>query len=218
MLRFSYSLVYIYKEMVTVFAIFGRAFANRPAAQHDKTAEEPSYIAGLYNRYKAFLFQKAAHYTNNLHAREDIVQNAVLRLIRNEDRLRTLDSPALTTYLSLTIRSAALNYLREERRDSLDALPLDERLEEECISLDGSIQLTLEEQMLLGHRDGEVRAAIGRLSERDQIALTGKYFLNLDNRTLAELLGVTPGTLRTILCRARVRVLEELKKEGILHE
>lgn len=201
-----------------MFAIFGRAIANRPAAQHDKTAEEPSYIAGLYNRYKAFLFQKAALYTNSPHAREDIVQNAVLRLIRNEDKLRTLDSPALTTYMALTIRSAALNYLREERRDSLDALPLDERLEEECISLDGSIQLTLEEQMLLGHRDGEVRAAIGRLSERDQIALTGKYFLNLDNRTLAELLGVTPGTLRTILCRARGRTLEELKKEGILHE
>lgn len=201
-----------------MFAIFGRAFANRPAAQHSKKAEEPSYIAGLYNRYKAFLFQKAARYTNNLHAREDIVQNTVLRLMRNEDRLRTLEPPALTTYMALTVRSAALNYLRDERRESLDALPLDENLEMECTPLDGSAQLTLEEQMLLWHRDNEVRAAIQHLSERDQIALVGKYFLELDNRTLAELLEVTPGALRTLLCRARGRAWEELKREGILHE
>ena len=151
-----------------------------------------------------FLFQKAAVYTTNPHAKEDIVQNAVLRLMRNEDTLRTLDSAALTAYLALTVRSAALNYLREERRDSLP--------------IDGSVQLTLEEQMLLGHRDGEIRAAIGHLSDRDRMALMGKYFLDLDNQALAELLEVTPGTLRTVLCRARGRALEELRKEGILHE
>ena len=200
-----------------MFAIFGRIFTGHTAAQRDPSEEEPSYMAALYDRYKAFLFQKAAHYTDNPQAREDIVQNAVLRLMRNEDKLRALDSPALTTYIALTVRSAALNYFRDEQRDSLDALPLNETLELGCVSWDSSAQYTLEEQMLLGHRDEEVRAAIARLSERDQIALVGKYFLELDNRMLAELLGVTPGTLRTVLCRARGRVLEELKKEGILH-
>ena len=189
--------------MITVFAIFGRIFTGHTAAQRDPSEEEPSYMAALYDRYKAFLFQKAAHYTDNPQAREDIVQNAVLRLMRNEDKLRALDSPALTTYIALTVRSAALNYFRDEQRDSLDALPLNETLELGCVSWDSSAQYTLEEQMLLGHRDEEVRAAIARLSERDQIALVGKYFLELDNRMLAELLGVTPGTLRTVLCRAR---------------
>ncbi len=200
-----------------MFAIFGKIFSGSSAAPQDQS-DEASYIAGLYIRYKAFLFQKAALYTDSLQAKEDIVQNTVLRLMRNVDKLRTLDSPALTAYIALTVRSAALNYLREESRDSLNALPLNEELEEECLPLDGSVQLTLEEKMLLGHRDAEVRTAIERLSERDQIALMGKYFLELDSRTLAELLGITPGTLRTLLCRARSRTLEELKKEGILHE
>lgn len=201
-----------------MFAIFGRIFPDRTAAPHGRDAEGASYIARLYQQYRAFLFKKAALYTNNLHAKEDIVQNTVLRLIRNEDKLRTLDPSALTSYLALTVRSAALNYLRDERRNRLDALPLSEELEEEYIPLDGGGQLTLEEQMLLGHRDEEVRAAVGRLSERDQAALVGKYFLNLDNRALADLLGVSPDTLRTVLCRARGRTLEELKKEGILQE
>lgn len=209
---------FIYKEMVTVFAIFGKIFSGSTLESQGQNDGETSYIACLYRQYRVFLFQKAAHYTNSPHEREDIVQNTVLRLMRNEDKLRTLDPAALTAYIALTIRSAALNYLRDEHRDSLDALPLNEELEEECVPLDGRSQLTLEEQMLLGHRDDEVRAAVGRLSERDQAALVGKYFLELDNRELAKLLGITPDTLRTVLCRARSRALNELKKEGILHE
>lgn len=201
-----------------MFVLFGRKFFDSEDPPHCQSSSEASYIGGLYERYKVFLFQKASAYTSSPHAKEDIVQNAVLRLMRNEDTLRTLDSAALTAYLALTVRSAALNYLREERRDSLNALPLNESLEEDYLPLDGSVQLTLEEQMLLGHRDNEIRAAIDRLSERDRMALMGRYFLGLDSQALAELLGVTPGTLRTVLCRARGRAMEELKKEGILHE
>lgn len=201
-----------------MFVIFGRKLFDSESAPRRQFGDDASYIGGLYQRYKAFLFKKASLYTNDSHAKEDIVQSAVLRLMRNEDKLRTMDSAAVTAYLALTVRSAALNYLRSEYRDSLDALPLDERLEEDCLSINGNIQLTLEEQMLLGHRDNEIRAAIGRLSERDRMALMGKYFLELDSQTLAELLGITSGTLRTVLCRARGRALEELKKEGILHE
>ena len=217
-MRFSCSLVYIYKEMVAVFTIFGKAFVGGKAEPHGKEVEEPLYIADLYNRYRAFLFQKAGLYTDNLYAKEDIVQNTVLRLIRNENKLCALDPPALTTYITLTVRSAALNFLRAEDRNRMNALPLEEDDEEDYIPLDGSVPLTLEEQMLLGHRNDEVRAAIGRLSERDQAALLGKYFLEMDSRELSELLDVAPGTLRTLLCRARARVLEELKKEDILHE
>lgn len=201
-----------------MFAIFGRKFIDNADAPKNHPGDDSSFMAGLYEKYRSFLFQKAAYYTSNLHAREDIVQSAVLRLMRNQDKLCTLDSPALTAYVTLTVRSAALSYLQAEHRDSLNALPLNESLEEDIIPLDGIGQLTLEEQMLLGNRDDEIRTAIGRLSERDQIALLGKYFLELDNRELAELLDVTPGTLRTVLCRARSRILQELKKEGILHE
>ena len=116
-------------------------------------------------------------YTDNTYDREDIVQNTVLRLIRNEDRLRVLNPAALTTYIALTVRSAALNYLQAKSRDSMNALPLVEDDDEDYILIGGSTQLTLEEQMLLGHRNEEIRAAIGRLSERDQTVLTGKYYL-----------------------------------------
>lgn len=202
-----------------MFAILARRIFDYTGTSHKQPGGEFPFTEELYQKYKALLFQKASQFTNDPYAKEDIVQNAVLRLLRREERLRTLEPAALTTYLTLTVRSAALEYFRVERRDSLDALPLPSEEDEEYIPLYSTeTPLTLEEQMLLGHRNEEVRTAIERLSERDRLALLGKYFLELDNQELAELLDVTPGALRTLLCRARGRVLNELRKEGILHE
>lgn len=202
-----------------MFSIFGRKLSDgsqAPKGLHDKDAV---FIAALYQKYKALLFQKAAAYTSDPYAQEDIVQEAILRLARNTAKLHTLAPAALVSYMALTVRSAALNYLKADRRDRLDALPLpDDDSEQECFPLSGAVQITLEEQMLIGHRDEELRAVIERLSERDQIVLTGKYFLELDNRELADLLGTTEGALRVALSRARNRVLKELVKEGILRE
>ena len=202
-----------------MFATLARRLFDHTEASSKQSGGGSPFMEGLYQKYKALLFQKASQYTSDPYAREDIVQNTVLRLLRREERLRALEPAALTAYLALTVRSAALEYLREERRDGLDALPLPDEEDEEYIPLySAEAPLTLEEQMLLGHRNEEVRAAVERLSERDRLALLGKYFLELDNQELAELLDVTPGALRTLLCRARGRVLNELKKEGILHE
>lgn len=201
-----------------MFAIFARKLVESIDASCVCSDGNSTYIANLYQEYKALLFHKAGFYTDDPCAKEDIVQNTVLRLLRKEERLRAMEPAALVTYMTLTVRSAALNFLRAEQRDRLDALPLPDDEDQEYLPLSGSIQLTLEEQMLQGYRDEEVRAAIEHLSERDRAALLGKYFLELDNRELAELLGVTAGTLRTLLCRARGRALNELRKEGILHE
>lgn len=197
-----------------MFATLARRLFDHTEASSKQLGGGSSFMEGLYQKYKALLFQKAGQYANDPYAREDIVQNTVLRLLRREERLRALEPAALTAYLALTVRSAALEYLRAERRDGLDALPLPDEEDEEYIPLySAETPLTLEEQMLLGHRNEEVRTAIERLSERDRLALMGKYFLELNNQELAELLNVTPGALRTLLCRARGRVLDELRRE-----
>lgn len=202
-----------------MFAILARRLSHRAEASSERPGGDFSFMEELYQKYKALLFQKAGQYTGDPYAQEDIVQNTILRLLHREERLRALEPAALTAYLALTVRSAALEYLRVEHRDSLDALPLPDEEDEEYIPLYSSeAPLTLEEQMLLGRQNEEVRAAIERLSERDRLALLGKYFLELDNQDLAKLLDVTPGALRSLLCRARGRMLNELRKEGSPHE
>lgn len=221
MLHFAHFVVYIY-EVVKVLAVLAQILINKSVEANDRPSDDSLfdsiYISRLYQQYKAFLFQKAGMYTTDPSAKEDIVQDTVLRLIGKSRKLRTMDPAALVTYLALSARSAALNYLRAEQRERLDALPLPDDDEESYFPYDVEFQPSAEELVLLNHRKEEVRAALSRLSDRDQIALTGKYYLELDNRELAEILDVTPGALRTLLSRARDRLLKQLGKESFLYE
>ena len=184
----------------------------------EKVCDDSAYMVALYQKYKSLLFQKAQTYTKDPYAQEDIVQESLLRLMKNIPKLQTVETAALVAYLTLTVRSTALNYFQDERRDSLNAVPLPDDYDlQECVRLDAPVQLSLEEQVLKGQRDEDLRNAIGRLSERDQLLLTGKYFLELDNRELADILGVKLSGMRVLLFRARNRALKELVKEGILH-
>lgn len=181
--------------------------------EHDDSA----YMVSLYLKYKSLLFQKASIYTKDPYAQEDIVQETLLRLMKYVPKLRSLEQAALVAYLTLTVRSTALNYFQTERRDSLNAIPLpDDYDEQERVRIDSPVQLSLEERVLEGCRDQELHKVISRLSERDQLLLTGKYFLELDNYELADILRVKPSVMRVLLFRARNRALKELIKEGIL--
>jgi RNA polymerase sigma factor (sigma-70 family) len=56
----------------------------------------------------------------------------------------------------------------------------------------------------------EVIAAVGGLGPRERAAVTLRYLLDLDERTVAETLGWPLGTVKTRLHRARVRLREQL--------
>lgn len=197
-------------------------FAKNPklstAAPGKEEPDDSAFMVSLYLQYKSLLLKKASIYTEDPYAQEDIVQETLLRLMKYIPKLRSLESAALVAYLTLTVRSTALNYLRAERRDSLDAIPFpdDCDAQEDLVRIDSPVQLSLEDQVLEGCRDQELHKIIGRLSERDQLLLTGKYFLELDNFELADILRVNPTTIRVPLFRARNRALKELIKEGIL--
>lgn len=194
-----------------------KGLGNAAKPSQEELVNDGAYMAALYQKYKAFLFRKAGIYAKDPQALEDIVQDTLLRLIRNTARLRTLEPAALTAYLALTVRSAALNHMEAERRDTLDALPLDDGDAQTDRLWSSRSQPTLEEQVLLGQRDQELRAVIGRLPQRDRLLLTGKYFLGLSNQELAESLGTTAAGVRVMLSRARKRAMKELMREGVLH-
>lgn len=170
----------------------------------DETSPDRAFLAELYETYSAFLFHRAGGYTSDPYAREDIVQETVLRLIRRVPTLRRLDPPAQVTYLALTLRSAALGYLK-------GAQPPEEPPEEDPDALQP------EDQFLQAERRAGLREALSRLSQRDQTLLLAKYYLGLDNQEIGALLDVGTDSVRPLLARARARAKTELNKEGIDH-
>ena len=161
------------------------------------------FFQEFYDQYKDFLFYMAGQYARTSVEREDIVQEALVRLIQNSDTLQTLTHGQRVKYIQLTVKTLWLD--QQKVREKEDLLFLDQAILEAC-------------------RDPEPVTAAGEavknlrktMSPRDWMALEGKYLLGYSHEELASLLDMDPHSLRTTVSRARKRarkILEELEKE-----
>jgi RNA polymerase sigma factor (sigma-70 family) len=56
-----------------------------------------------------------------------------------------------------------------------------------------------------------VRAALGVLSPRQRIAIVLRYFEDLPEREIADLIGCRPGTVKSLLARSLPKLEKELR-------
>ena len=165
------------------------------------------FFRDFYERYKHFLLYIAGFYTEKRSDREDLVQEALLRLMKNGDTLRELTHEQTAKYIELTVKTA---YLDQEQR----------RCRENLLVLDQAALEAIQEQLLREGPEFSQSSAIADLragmSRRDWLALEGKYILGYTHEELGQLLGIDTNTMRSIVSRARKRarqLLEELDKE-----
>lgn len=161
------------------------------------------FMLGLYERYISYLFFVAGKFTDSQPDREDLVHDALLRLMKNVPVLRTLEPNALAGYLYLTVRSVWMDSRRREQ-------PLTEDILERLASRDP-------EEANLAKWD--VAALKEKLPERDWFLLHAKYVTGCSDAEIGGILGCTPGSVRTLLTRARRRAKAILEsKEEKSHE
>ena len=71
--------------------------------------------------------------------------------------------------------------------------------------------------VLAGERRVELLAAVGRLREDDRLTIGLRWFAELGEAEMAEVLGVPRGTVKSRLSRAMGR-LREIMAEGDVHD
>ena len=138
---------------------------------------------------------------------EDVVNDALVRLIAKIPLLRGLDCYTLRAYIVSAVRNTAINWIvRRDRREKHAFLMEDDALSD-LASEDESVDASL-----LRREDAEsVKQAILRLSERDRLVLTMKYFDDLSDSDIARTLGVGKNSVRPMLMRARRRMREAIE-------
>lgn len=172
--------------------------------------EDNEFFQSFYEQNKNFLFYIANRYTSSPADCEDVVQDAVIRLMQNIPSIRGLDHCKAAKYIALTVRSAYLDLRKKRHKQqeiSLEESVLDALLEKESLLTDNSTDLRMELILLKES-----------LSPREWILLEGKYILGYDQEELSELIGVTPDSIRMTLSRARTKarkiLLPESGKDG----
>jgi RNA polymerase sigma-70 factor (ECF subfamily) len=169
------------------------------------TAEHAIYRAAIHGDGDAFervirltsrnLFAIAYGILQNREEAEDVVQDTFVKAWKSRWRIR--DSAKLPAWLATIARHRARDMARKRRPE-----PLPEDLE--SIELAGSA----EERTDLNN---EVHSVLAQLPELHRVAVTLRYFEDLDYGTIEQTLGLTNGALRGILGRALGLMRKKLK-------
>lgn len=145
----------------------------------------------LFRERRLGLVRLAVLMVDDLPTAEDIVQDVFARLHRRHgSRLHDVADP--NAYLTAGVMNAARSVLRR-RRVARAYLPP---------SRDPAPAAEDEALLLLGEGDREVIRALGRLTPRQRQVMVLRYWSELSEREIAEVLRVSTGTVKSTAHRA----------------
>ena len=121
---------------------------------------------------------------------------------------------ALSPFLGAIVRNLALDRWRRSRRQKRGGGETELALEElaDCLPARGRVEQRLEEEELAA----AINAFLARLPEADRKLFVARYWFLTPVTRLAEKLRCRPGSVKTRLYRLRLRLQEELRREGLV--
>ena len=167
----------------------------------------------LYLRHERLMYFIAGKYTANAQKREDIVQTAVVSLLRKEATLRRLPPYTQINYIAAAVRNTAINALKREQKELDRCISLEDLTETFPTQFMPSAEaITLEKEL-----QKDLLAVFQEMKEDEQQLLMGKYLMDLSDAELAQTLGCKPSSIRMKLTRVRRVFAEKLREGGKNH-
>ena len=176
--------------------------------------DDRTFMINLYEKYYPLMYKKAYSIVQDDMTAEDMVQDTVVNLILNIDKIRTLDCPILPSYLVICIKRTCLDYLRHKKVvDSHSGQSIDD----ENIHIEyEDKKINIESDVLLKIGIEEVRRVLNQIPQQMREILEYKYLLELSDEEIAKTLGIKKSSVRQYVSRARkatYALLEEKEHE-----
>ncbi|MFF3671325.1 RNA polymerase sigma factor [Microtetraspora malaysiensis] len=149
-------------------------------------------LVALYRDHRLGLVRLAVLLVGDQETAEDVVQDVFARL-------HGMGRPGTTTISY--VRTCVLNGSRSVLRRRAVTLRRTERVSE---------TESAETTAMIGESRREVLLALARLPRRQREALILRYYLDLHDAEIAEVMRIRPSTARSTIARALTRLLREL--------
>ena len=180
--------------------VFRHAFA---------ASDDQDFIFQIYHEYGDMMYRISARLVSDPHTQEVIVQDSLVKLIRNIDVLREKEPPVLTAYIAATIRNTAWNYYKHQgvvRKHTV--------LWDEAACDVASDSRSMDDLLILAERSSAFSRIWDLLPEEPKTLLEGKYVLHLSDAELSGQFGCKPASIRMKLTRAKRELAKLLKEHG----
>ena len=171
---------------------------------------DPEAFGQLMEPLEQLVWRVCWHYTGNREAAEDCGQEAMIRIWRNLDSYR--GDCALESWVYRIAANCCMDFLRKKKRDlSVSVEPLREQGFDPADPSPGT-----EEQAVAKDDRQRLREAIAALPEDQREALILTQLEKVPYEEVARTLGVSEGTVKSRVNRAKARLKEILSENGEL--
>ena len=171
---------------------------------------DPGAFEELIGPLEQLVWRVCWHYTGSRETAEDCGQEAMLRIWRSLDSYR--GDCALESWVYRIAANCCMDYLRKKKRDrSVSVEPLREQGFDPADPSPGT-----EEQVEAADAHRRLREAIALLPEDQREALILTQLEKVPYEEAARSLGVSEGTVKSRVNRAKARLREILSEEGEL--
>ena len=170
--------------------------------------EDRELMTDFYLKHNALMYHEAKKHLDILEDVEDIVYEALARIIDKMDIFRELKPWQQVQYALTTVRNLSYLLLKKQKHFefiSFDAIDFDVPVDEKSFT-----EATVQKNML----DAGVRKIWNSLDLEDKILLEQKYVLYWKDAEIAEPLQIKPESVRMRLTRAKRNLMQELLKQG----
>ena len=168
---------------------------------------DPEAFGQLMEPLEQLVWRVCWHYTGNREAAEDCGQEAMIRIWRNLANYR--GECALESWVYRIAANCCMDWLRKKKRDkSVSMEPLQEQGFDPADTSPGT-----EEQVVAKDERQRLREAIAQLPDDQREALILTQLEKIPYEEAAQSLGVSEGTVKSRVNRAKAR-LKEILSEG----
>ena len=171
---------------------------------------DPEAFEKLMTPLEQMIWRVCWHYTGDREAAADCGQDTMVRIWRGLDKYH--GDCAFETWVYRVAANGCLDYLRKKKRDRSESIePLREQGYDPADPKAGT-----EEQVIKADEKKRLRECIARLPEDQREALVLTQLEGVPYETAAEMLGVSEGTVKSRVNRAKAKLKEWLSENGEL--
>jgi len=166
---------------------------------------EKSPAERVWEEAKGLMYREAYSVLGNREDSEDALMEAMARIIRSEEKFRSLGCNDMRALAVIYVRNTAIDIYNKNRKIPYPTDELPERAD---------LSPTPEEAVVASESADRMMKLIERMppSYRDVLLLRCRY--EMDTGEIAEVLGLENGTVRTRLSRAKVWLRKNMKEGG----
>ena len=173
-----------------------------------ESPEDRDLMIAFYEEHQSRMYSEARKHLNQEEDVEDIVYEALTRIIEKIDTFRGLEPWQRVRYARTAVRNLAYIHLKRSRFFTMVSF---DDIEYELASDYGmSAETVVEKQQF----ERYIRLVWKDLKQDDRMLLEQKYILHWKDAELAEAMGIQPQSVRMKLTRAKRNLFAELQKKG----